>query len=104
MYQILKMNAKRYDLGCTFNYWKTVIMDFDCLLEINRKHRVLICRQCQYAVVPSQLATHLKVYHPRLTLQQRRDYSTKVENCSALATVHEDVVYPSLNDPPVLSL
>ena len=79
-------------------------MDFDCLLEINRKHRVLVCRQCQYTIVPSQLATYLKVHHLRLTLQQHRDYSTKVESCSALAKVHEDVVYPAPNDPPVPSL
>ena len=43
---------KAIRLGLYF-YQKTVIMDFDCLLEINRKHRVLVCRQCQYAIVPS---------------------------------------------------
>ena len=94
---------KAIQLGLYF-YQKTIIMDFDCLLEINRKHRVLVCRQCQYAIVLSQLATHLKVHHPRLTLQQRRDYSTKVESYSTLAKVHEDVVYLALNDPPVPSL
>ena len=36
---------KAIRLGLYF-YQKTVIMDFDCLLEINRKHRVLVCRQC----------------------------------------------------------
>ncbi|KAM0720756.1 hypothetical protein Q7P37_004893 [Cladosporium fusiforme] len=75
--------------------------DFDRLFEIDNKHRILICTKCQYAIVPSHLATHLKEYHSRLTLEQRRAYVAKVDSCSALAHYHKDVVYPTPNDPPV---
>jgi hypothetical protein len=79
-------------------------MDFDRLLDIDGKHRILICRRCQYAIVPSHIATHLKVQHPQLTLQQRRGYISKVENHSALAKIYEEVVYPLPDDPPIESL
>lgn len=76
-------------------------MDFDYLFEIDDTHKVLICKKCQYAVVPSHLKTHLKTYHPRLTLEQRRSYVATIETCTALADVHNDVVYPRSTDPPV---
>jgi hypothetical protein len=76
-------------------------MDFDHFFQIDSKHKILICTGCQYAIVPSHLTTHLRVYHPRFTLEQRRDLVAKVEGCSTLANVHEEVVYPTLVDPPV---
>ena len=76
-------------------------MDFDHLFRINSKHKILICIGCQYAIVPSHLTTHLRVYHPRSTLEQRRNFVTKVEGCSTLANIHEEVVYPTPTDPPV---
>jgi hypothetical protein len=79
-------------------------MDFDCFLEIDGKHRIMNCRKYQYAIVPSHLATHLKVHHPRLTLQQRCNHISKTERCSTLAKIHEEVVYPASDDPPIPSL
>jgi hypothetical protein len=79
-------------------------MDFQHLFEINPRHRVLICKSCQYAIVPAHFKTHLQVYHSRLSLQQRRDFTQEVESDSNVARVHEDVVYPLLTDPPVESL
>jgi hypothetical protein len=79
-------------------------MDLNCLLQVNDKHKILICMLCQYAIVPSQLTTHLRSHHSRLTTEQRRDYITKVNSCSTLAKVHEAVIYPTPADPPVPSL
>jgi hypothetical protein len=76
-------------------------MDFDHLFQIDSKHKILICTGCQYAIVPSHLTTHLRVYHPRFSLEQRRDFVAKVEGCSTLANTHEEVVCPTLIDPPV---
>ena len=76
-------------------------MDFDRLLQVNDKHKILICIPCQYAIIPSQLTTHLRSHHSRLTIEERRDYITKVNGCLTLANVHEAVVYPILTDPPV---
>ena len=67
-------------------------------------HRVIICLTCQYAVIPSQTKTHLQVYHKRLTLQQRRDIVSKVENLAELAKDHKDVIFPQPHTPPVFSL
>ena len=79
-------------------------MDFDHYFEIDSQHRILICKSCQYAIIPSQLKTHLQVYHTRLSLQQRRDFISSVESSSDIATVHENVIYPVPTDPPVQSL
>ena len=79
-------------------------MDFDRLLQVDDKHKILICMPCQYAIVPSQLTTHLRSHHSRLTIEQRRDFITKVNGCFTLANVHESVVYPTPTDPPVPSL
>lgn len=72
--------------------------------EISICHRVIICLICQYAVIPSQTKTHLQVYHKRLTLQQRRDIVSKVENIAELAKDHKDVIYPQPYTPLVFSL
>lgn len=72
--------------------------------EIDVYHRVIICLTCQYAVIPSQTKTHLRVYHKRLTLQQRRNIVSKVENIAELAKDHKDVIYPQPHTPPVFGL
>ena len=72
--------------------------------EIDVYHRVIICLTCQYAVIPSQTKTHLRVYHKRLTLQQRRNIVSKVENIAELAKDHKDVIYPQPYTPLVFGL
>lgn len=78
--------------------------DFHRLFEVNARHRILICLNCQYAIVPSQSKTHLQVYHKRLSLQQRRDLISKIESTAELARRHEDVVYPEATEAPVANL
>jgi hypothetical protein len=55
--------------------------------ESDTQNRVIICLICQYAIIPTQAKTHLQIYHKRLTLQQRRDIVSKVENTAELARV-----------------
>lgn len=74
------------------------------LFDVNSRCRALICSTCQYAVVPDQLHKHLRAHHKRLSLQQRRDIISTVEEISELARLPSDVVYPSPNDPPIDSL
>ncbi|KAM0714674.1 hypothetical protein Q7P37_003053 [Cladosporium fusiforme] len=78
--------------------------DFHRLFEVNPQCRALICVDCQYAVVPAQLNKHLKAHHKRLSLQQRRDIISQVEELSGIARVLSDVVYPSPSDPPITGL
>jgi hypothetical protein len=46
----------------------TKMDEFHRLFEVNHKHRVLICLACQYAVVPSQVKTHLQSYYERISV------------------------------------
>lgn len=80
-------------------------MDELCrLFEVNHKHRILICLSCQYAVIPSQIRTHLQTYHKRIGHQLRNDIVSKVEATTELARTHAEVVYPAPTDPPIASL
>jgi hypothetical protein len=103
MCPVLKANARPHGLVYPFvqfcQTWISIVF-----LEIDGKHRIMNCRKYQYAIVPSHLATHLKVHHPRLTLQQRCNHISKTERCSTLAKIHEEVVYPASDDPPIPSL
>jgi uncharacterized protein (DUF2225 family) len=85
----------------------TITFEIDDLyfpFKIDIYYRVIICLTCQYAVIPSQTKTHLQVYHKRLTLQQRRDIVSKVENIAELAKDYKDVIYPQPYTPLVFSL
>jgi hypothetical protein len=80
-------------------------MDEFCrLFDVNHKHRVLICLGCQYAVVPSQVKTHLQVYHKHISLQQRNSIVLAVEATTELARTHAEVIYPTPTDPPISTL
>jgi hypothetical protein len=78
--------------------------EFSRLFEIDVRCCVLICVQCQFAVVPSQVDKHLRVHHSRVSILQRQKLIAKVDNLSGLARVHSDVVYPLATDPPIASL
>jgi len=82
----------------------TKMDEFYRLFEVNHKHHVLICLGCQYAVVPSQVKTHLQSYHKRIGVQQRNDIILEVEATTGLAKTHAEVIYPASTDPPITSL
>lgn len=77
---------------------------FDRLFDVNSRCRALICVTCQYAVVPGQLNKHLRAHRKSLSLQQRRDIISRVEEIPELARALSGVVYPSANDPPINGL
>ena len=78
--------------------------DFHRLFEVDAQCRVLICTCCQYAVVPAHVGKHLRTHHKRLTLQQRRNIISAVDELPILARVPSDVMYPSPSDPPIANL
>jgi hypothetical protein len=79
-------------------------MDFQDHFELDPQHKILVCNKCQYAIVPAQSATHMQVYHKRLTIQQRREFVSKVATSPDLAQAHEDVIYQDPTDAPINSL
>ena len=70
------------------------------LLEYNAKHRLLICRQCQYAVQKSALESHLlrhKIY--------RADRQRLLSSIAQLELLEPDhVLLPAAGSPPVDAL
>jgi hypothetical protein len=81
-----------------------IMNDFHRMFEIDSQHHILICRCCQYAVIPSHVKTHLNTHHKRLSIQQRADLVSRVERSTELAKIHTDVTYPSPTEPPITSL
>jgi len=78
--------------------------DFHQLFAALHQYRILICINCQCAIIPSGIPKHLRVSHKRLTLQQRRDIIFQVNDLAELAQVESDVIYPATTDPPVTQL
>ena len=81
-----------------------IMDDFHRIFDIDSQHRVLICRPCQYAIIPSHVKTHLNTHHRRLSVQQRARLVSEVGRSTKLAKIHADVIYPSPIDPPITSL
>ena len=78
--------------------------EFSPSFEVLPQHRILVCHRCQFAVVPSQIETHLRVGHKRLSLDQRRSIIARVAAITDLAQIEADVIYPTPSDPPVAGL
>ncbi|KAI7206681.1 hypothetical protein KC365_g17003 [Hortaea werneckii] len=70
-------------------------------LEILPQHRVVICTQCQYAIIPSSVKEHLRTSHKRLPLQHRREIIDTVAKNSSLAQTPSEVIYPLPTDSPL---
>lgn len=78
--------------------------EFDCLFQIDSHYRVQICRQCQYAIVPSQTRTHLQKHHQRFSREHRNAVAQRCEAITELARRAEDVIYPVSTDAAIASL
>jgi hypothetical protein len=78
--------------------------DFYRLFHINSRHCVLVCTNCTYAVVPTQIGKDLRAHQIHLSLQQRRATVSGVEELVELVGMPSDVVYPSPSDLPVTHL
>ena len=73
----------------------------DSLLEILPQYRVVICTQCQYAIIPPSVKEHLRTSHKRLPLQHRREIIETVAKNRSLAQTPSEVIYPLPTDLPV---
>ncbi|KAI7226830.1 hypothetical protein KC330_g8668 [Hortaea werneckii] len=74
------------------------------VLEILPQDRVVICTQCQYAIIPSGVKENLRTSHKRLPLQRRQEIIDTVANNRSLAQTPSDVIYPLPTDLPLESL
>lgn len=65
------------------------------------QYGVILCKQCQFAVVLSQIAVHLRVHHPSQTHQQRKIIQEEVQKAEGIALEKHQVTYPKPEEPPV---
>lgn len=77
---------------------------FNELFEHKPKHCIIVCRECQFAVVPQQIARHLKDQHPSIPVPQRRVMIQASQSIEDLAHQKDDVIYPEPDQPPVPGL
>lgn len=71
------------------------------IFEILPAVTVVVCRQCQYAVVPSQVEVHLRAHHPGYSLQQRKEMQQEVQRLEGVAFEKDQVCYPEKSDLPI---
>lgn len=77
---------------------------FNPFLETLPQHRVVICTQCQYAIIPSSIKEHLRTSHKRLILEHRREIIDTVTKDTRLAHTESEVIYPAPTDAPLEQL
>ena len=58
------------------------------------EYRVMICQACKFAVVPDQAEYHIRVHHPTLSIQQRREILSAIEQLPDLARSKQEIRYP----------
>ena len=73
----------------------------ESIFEVIATYRVVICIECQFAVVPRQVEEHLRKHHRSLSLQRRRILASEALTASNVAQVETDVVYPKIGQPPI---
>ena len=61
------------------------------------EHRVILCQQCRYAVVPGQIQRHLQDHHPRISPILRRSIAQVCSSLGDVAHSVEDVQYPGVD-------
>jgi len=65
------------------------------------EYRIIICKQCQSAIIPANLQTHLNKNHIELQPRTRKEIVKVAEQIAGLARVKEDIVYPPASSAPV---
>lgn len=77
---------------------------FTQLFDVKPQFGVMICRACQFAVVPSQVEAHLRVHHLNKTSQERKTLQQEAESNTHLAFQKDQVKYPDPHDLPIIGL
>jgi uncharacterized protein (DUF2225 family) len=75
--------------------------NFDQIFQHLPQHRIVICKTCQYAVIPSQIRGHLQRHHRATTSAVQQSIQNTIEQLSDIAEDHKDVVYPIKSIAPI---
>jgi len=77
---------------------------FEKLLEYLNDYKVVICKQCHFGIVPSQVEGHIRVQHRQIQAKERQSIIEQVENIPDIARTPGDVQYASASSPPIPGL
>ena len=67
---------------------------FQIVFSHLHEYRVIICKACHFAVVPSQIKAHLSKHHPNIPPNTRQSLADQGYELGDLAHVESDVIYP----------
>ncbi|KAK0335650.1 hypothetical protein LTR94_011905 [Friedmanniomyces endolithicus] len=76
---------------------------FEKLFRYWPECKVVICKHCRYAIIPSNIRNHIKTQHTSVTRRQRQEIVERV-TCMDVAQVHTDVQRPDADSEPVSEL
>jgi len=74
---------------------------FDQSFTYLSEYRVVICKQCQFAVVPGQILRHLRDHHPSLSKEGQGEVIDRFKDIQDIAHAKEDIRYPEPTSAPV---
>ena len=74
------------------------------LFSYFREFGVIVCQKCQYAVVPSQIKSHLNRHHLNINSRIRKQINSIVIKLEDIAHMKEDVRYPIDQIKPIVGL
>ena len=65
---------------------------------------VIICKACQFAVVPTQTIRHLNDHHPTIPDTRRKVIQESISRLEGIIIRYEDIRYPRADDKPIANL
>ena len=77
--------------------------EFNQLFSHLVEYKVVVCIQCESAIVPKQFDIHIRVQHPAISLQQRKQIVEYVKDLP-VAILKQEVSYPNSYDNPIIGL
>ena len=77
---------------------------FDQLFTHFSEYRVVVYRQCQFAVVPAQVSRYLQDHHPAVSKESQGKVVGTFQHAQDVAYTKKDIQYPDSKCSPVPGL
>ena len=74
---------------------------FEKLFQHLPEYQVIVCKRCQFAVVPAQVDSHVRSHHKTIPKSERQSIVETVATLSNIAQEPGQVQYPSMDSKPV---
>ncbi|KAK4981003.1 hypothetical protein LTR28_009532 [Elasticomyces elasticus] len=67
---------------------------FNRLFRQMPEYRIMVCKECRFAVPPGQIRTRLTEHHAGIPAKASREIADAVRESDSLAQVRKEVIYP----------